>query len=87
MIQRWKVSASGAAFGGKCTAIIVTEPDGDYVTYADHIADRAELVRLLKEARQYPRHAGCFIEKLRLNRGIDYRCDWCKQVDALEGMK
>jgi hypothetical protein len=66
---------------------MTTQPDGRYVEYADHIADRAELVRLLKEARQYPRHAGCFIEKLRLNRGIDYRCDWCKQVDALEGMK
>jgi hypothetical protein len=80
-IQRWEHHAPmGVSEMAKVDS-------GNYVTYADHIADRAELVRLLKEARQYPRHAGCFIEKLRLNRGIDYRCDWCKQVDALEGMK
>jgi len=27
---------------------MTTEPDGEYVTHADHVADRAELVRLLK---------------------------------------
>ena len=84
MIQRWRSDREGEMY-----EIPQDSPlDDNYVKTADHLADRAELLRLMKEARQYPRHAGCFIEKLRLNRGIDYRCDWCKEVDtALEGMK
>lgn len=38
-IQRWSQPPG---------VFLTTEPDGEYVTHADHVADRAELVRLLK---------------------------------------
>ena len=51
--------------------------------YADHLADRAELVRLLKNYRIFHALHGCV-----LNGDFgDRRCADCKQVDALEGMK
>jgi len=84
MIQRWKVSASGAAFGGKCTAIIVTEPDGDYVTYADHLAYRAELVAALETIRD--KGGKEFTEDEQI---VEYDGIACAEIAkrALEGMK
>jgi hypothetical protein len=77
MIQRRKVIATSAAFGGIPTIIETTEKDGEYVTYTDHIAEEAELMRLLKEYRTDDKcHDFC--------RGED-RCSLCIAVDALEG--
>jgi hypothetical protein len=66
-------------------------PNGHYVLHAEHLADRAELVRLLKEARS--RHTRCNVVvpgqipiRDREYFVRDTRCSWCKQVDgALEG--
>jgi hypothetical protein len=60
---------------------MTTQPDGRYVEYADHLADRAELVRLLKEYhRQH-------LFTARKNYCKRCECAACKGVDALEGMK
>jgi len=63
---------------------MTTQPDGRYVEYADHLADWAELVRLLKEYREEHRQKR---ECELYQNDEDLRCPRCRAVDALEGMK
>ena len=65
-----------------CHCSIVEHPDGEYVLYDDHLADRAELLRLLERFREtHNVHTDC--RDLRERGEKDYRCSLCKQVDAL----
>ena len=73
-IQRWSQPPG---------VFMTTEPDGEYVTHADHVADRAELVRLLMKYRTSEGHEDCEVIQGRVR--PDWRCPLCKQVDALEG--
>ena len=54
----------------------------EYVTYADHVAREAELMRLLKAYRHGAGHKRCSFHNM-----DDHRCLDCKAVDALEVSK
>jgi hypothetical protein len=81
-IQRWRSDHDGEMY-----MIPHDSPlDDSYVKTADHIADRAELVRLLKAYRTFSfQHGKCIAPNQ--NCLAVYRCSLCKQVDALlEGL-
>ena len=50
MVERWKMSPNQS---------MVTEPDGDYVEYADHLAAIEELVSLCLDNGIISRGAAC----------------------------
>ena len=85
-IQRWRSDHDGEMY------MIPHDPplDDSYVKTADHIADRAELVRLLRVERgEHKIEKGCIMRLPVFGPAIyeDRRCDWCKEVDArLEGL-
>jgi hypothetical protein len=57
----------------------------EYVTYADHVAREAELIRLLKWYRK--EHRDCVDYTIDYPDEADCRCSKCKVVDALEVSK